>query len=248
LFPFYYWLPEVHCEANTSISLLLAGLLLKLSIYGFIRFILNSFFITLRFLSSIIISLSLIGIVIITCSCFRYFDLKKIIALSSIIHLSTSFISIFSLNYAGIIANLIISLSHSLSSISLFLLSGLLINKTYSRFLDSFYFINSKLKSILLLLILSNLSFPGSINFISELFILISLLCIDYFFLLFYLILLFIITFIWFLIYNKKLPYHSCYSLFIIHYLFFIIISFIIYYLGIIYLLIDYLQLNYVFL
>ena len=43
MFPFYYWLPEVHCEANTSISLLLAGIVLKLSIYGILRFILTSF-------------------------------------------------------------------------------------------------------------------------------------------------------------------------------------------------------------
>ena len=52
-FPFYYWLPEVHCEANTAISLFLAGLLLKLSIFGLIRYILASYYLSLRFLSSI---------------------------------------------------------------------------------------------------------------------------------------------------------------------------------------------------
>ena len=54
-FPFYYWLPEVHCEANTSISLFLAGLLSKLSIFGIIKFILCTYYLSSRFLSSILI-------------------------------------------------------------------------------------------------------------------------------------------------------------------------------------------------
>jgi NADH-quinone oxidoreductase subunit M len=63
-FPFYYWSPEVHCEANTSISLFLAGLLSKLSIFGIIRFILSTSYISLRFLSSSLIIITVIGIII----------------------------------------------------------------------------------------------------------------------------------------------------------------------------------------
>ena len=100
-FPFYYWLPEVHCEANTSISLFLAGLLLKLSIFGIIKSILCTFYLSLRFLSSILIYIILIGIVIINSSYFRYYDLKKIIALSSILHLNLTFQSMLSLNSEG---------------------------------------------------------------------------------------------------------------------------------------------------
>ena len=70
---------------NTSISLFLAGLLSKLSIFGIIKFILCTFYLSLRFLSSILIYIILIGIVIINSSYFRYYDLKKIIALSSIL-------------------------------------------------------------------------------------------------------------------------------------------------------------------
>ena len=78
-FPFFYWLPEVHCEANTSIPLLLAAILSKLSIYGLIRFVLSSFFLSIRLLSSFIVSFTLVGIIVAFSSCFRYFDLKKII-------------------------------------------------------------------------------------------------------------------------------------------------------------------------
>ena len=61
-FPFYYWLPEVHCEANTSITLFLAGLLSKLSIFGIIKFILCTYYLSSRFLSSILIYIILIKI------------------------------------------------------------------------------------------------------------------------------------------------------------------------------------------
>ncbi len=86
-FPSYYRSPEVHCEANTSIPLFLAGLLLKLSIFGIIRFILCTFYSSSRFLSIILIYLILIGIIIINSPYFRYYDLKKTIALSPILHL-----------------------------------------------------------------------------------------------------------------------------------------------------------------
>jgi len=75
-FPFFYWLPEVHSESNSSISLLLAGLILKLSIYGLMRFLLSTFYISLLFLTALLLSLTLLGVLIIACSCFRYFDLK----------------------------------------------------------------------------------------------------------------------------------------------------------------------------
>ena len=238
-FPFYYWLPEVHCEVNSSISLLLAGISLKLSIYGILRFIFTSFYISCRFISSFFISFSLIGIIIVCCSCFRYFDLKKIIALSSIIHLNTAFISIYSLSSIGILSTIIISLSHSISSITLFLLTGLVINKTYSRYLDSLFFINSILRGTLLLFILCNLSFPGSINFISELIALIAFYSIDYLLIILFIYSSFLSTFIWFIIYNKKLPYHSCYSLYIIHYMLFILFIIIIYIIGLFTIVID---------
>ena len=116
--------------------------------------------------------------------CFNYmlsiFWFKKSNCFSSILHLNTAFISIYSLNYSGIICSITISISHSLSSIGLSLIIGLLINKTYSRYLDSFLFINSILRGIMLLLILANLSFPASYNLISELLSLVAIYPNDY--------------------------------------------------------------------
>ena len=93
--PFFYRLPEVHCESNPSISLPLAGPLPKSSIYGILRFISSSFFLSLRSLSSSVLSFTPIGIIIACRSCFRYFDLKKIIAFPPISHPNPSLISLF---------------------------------------------------------------------------------------------------------------------------------------------------------
>ena len=157
IFPFHIWLPEVHTETSTSGSVILAGILLKMGIYGLIRFVLSSFFLSLRLLSSFIISFTLIGIIITFSSCFRYFDLKKIIAFSSILHLNFSLISILSMNSSSILSGIFISVSHGFSSISSSLIIGLLINKTYSRYLDNFFFINTQLRGLLLFLLPSNL-------------------------------------------------------------------------------------------
>ena len=206
-FPVFYWLPEVHCESNTSISLLLAGIILKLSLFGLMRFIISSFFLSLRLLSSFIVSFTLVGIIIAFSSCFRYFDLKKIIAFSSILHLNFSLVSLLSMNSSSILSGMIISLSHGISSMSLFLIVGLIINKTYTRYLDSFYFISLQLRGMLLFFLLSNLSFPGTLNFIAEILCLIAIVSVDYFFIIFFLFSTFFSTFFWFFILNRKLPY-----------------------------------------
>jgi len=203
-FPFYYWLPEVHCEANSSISILLAGLLLKLGIFGIMRYILSSFFLSLRFLCSLVLSLLLIGIILVSCSSYRYFDLKKMIAFSSILHLNYSFASIVCMNGIGVLCSILTSIAHSFSSSSLFLFVGCLINKTYTRYWDSFYFIDSITRVLLLFFILVNLSFAVSLNFVGEIFALIGLYSIDIIWLVTYLLSCFVSVFYWFMILNRK--------------------------------------------
>ena len=120
-FPWFYWLPEVHCEVNSSISLFLAGLLLKLGIFGIIRFILCSFFFSSSYLCSFVISFSIMGLIIVSCSCFRFFDLKKIIAFSSILHLNLTLVSIYSFSNIGLLCG-ILTYKASYLMLSIFLL------------------------------------------------------------------------------------------------------------------------------
>ena len=177
----------MHSECNTSISLLLAGLILKLSIYALIRYISSTFYLSLLFFNSLIISCSILGSLIIIFSCFRYFDIKKIIAFSSILHLNLTLISIISFNSCGLLSGIFISFSHSFSSIALFLLVGLLINKTYTRYIDSIFMLDLIIRLLFILFILSNLNIPGSINFLGEILSLISILSIDILYLLLFL-------------------------------------------------------------
>ena len=204
-FPFFYWLPEVHCEANSAISLLLAGLLLKLGVFGILRFILVSFSLSLRFLVSFIFSLALIGVILASCSSFRYFDVKKIIAFSSIIHLNLSFGCILCMNGLSLLCGILTSIAHAFSSVSLFLFAGLIINKSYSRYLDSLVFLCVYSRSFFFLSTLFNASFPSSLNFVGELCCMIGLFCINSLWLVFYLANCFLFTFFWFLVLNIKL-------------------------------------------
>lgn len=247
-FPFFYWLPEVHCEVDSSISLWLAGLLLKLGLFGILRFILCSFFLGSRFLSSFVLSISLIGVLIVSSSCFRFFDLKKIIAFSSILHLNLTLVSIYSLNSIGVLSGIITSISHGFSSVALFLFAGLLINKTYSRYLDSFFFIDSIFREVLIFFLLANLSFPGSFNLVSEILALINIVWNNSFFSFSFLLTGLFSCYYWFLILNRKLPYHSCSSSlhFIESFLFFWLLV-LIYFLGFLLILLLFLLLSSLF-
>ncbi len=146
----------------------------------------------MRFLSSILIYITLTGIIIINRPYYRYFDLKKIIALSSILHLNLTFYTLLSLNSSGIFCAIIIPLPHSLSSIALSLFMGLTINKTNTRLLDSLFFISSILRLLLSFFLLANNSFPGSINPTGEIPALLSIISINYLFSLFILFLSFL--------------------------------------------------------
>lgn len=147
-------------------------------------------------------------------------------------HLNSGFISLFSLSNIGLISCFILSISHSMSSISLFLFTGLIINKSKSRYIESINFLCFTLRILLLLIILSNLSFPGSINFISELSTLIALYSIDYLLLLIILFISLLSTILWIQLINIKLAFNYCFNLISINYIIIYYLLFINYYLG----------------
>ena len=133
-FPSSYRSPEVHCEANPPIPLLLAGLLSKLGIFGILRSIFPPSPSPLRSLSSFVPSLPLIGLILAPRSSYRYLDSKKMIAFSSILHSNLSFASLLCMNGIGVLCGILTSIAHSFSSSALSLFAGPLINKTYSRY------------------------------------------------------------------------------------------------------------------
>lgn len=175
-------MPEVHCEVNTSISLFLAGLLLKLGVYGILKFIFLLVFIVFVFSLLFVYGFCLFSLFNIFSLIFKCFDCKKIIGFSSILHLNLLLVSFNLLNSFSLLSGIITSISHGFCSVGLFLIVGLLINKIYSKYLDILFFINRLFLVVFICLLICNLSFPGTFNFIGEIIGFICIIEIDCFF------------------------------------------------------------------
>lgn len=135
LFPFHIWLPEAHVEAPTVGSVILAGILLKLGVYGFVRFSLVFFMHASFYFLPLIALLSILGAVYGSFVAIRQTDLKRIIAYSSVAHMNLVLFGLCSFTYAGISGALLQSLSHGFVSAALFFLIGILYNRYHSRLL-----------------------------------------------------------------------------------------------------------------
>jgi NADH:ubiquinone oxidoreductase subunit 4 (subunit M) len=171
MIPFHIWLPLAHTEGNTSASIILAAILLKLGTYGFLRFSIPLFPEASIFFLPFIIILSLIGIIYSCISALSLIDLKQIIAYSSIAHMNVSIIGIFSNNINGLLGSYHYSISHGLISTGLFMLIGVLYDRYHTRTLKYYRgltYIMPIYITIFFLFNLSNISFPGTYGFISE--------------------------------------------------------------------------------
>ena len=171
MFPFHIWLPEAHVEAPTVGSVLLAGILLKLGVYGFLRFSLSLFPEASLFFSPLVYLLSILGIVYGSLSAIRQTDLKRIIAYSSVAHMNLVTLGIFSFNIIGIEGAIIQSISHGFVAGAMFLLVGILYDRYHSRLL---YYYGGlvhmmPIYSVLFLLFtMANIALPGTSSFIGE--------------------------------------------------------------------------------
>nr|QNM39560.1 NADH dehydrogenase subunit 4 [Gelidiella fanii] len=176
--PFHIWLPEAHAEAPTAGSVILAGILLKMGGFGFLRFSLPMFPFASVFFSPLIFVLSLIAIIYASLTTLRQIDLKKIIAYSSVSHMGFVTIGIFSLTLQGIEGGLILMLSHGLVSSALFLCIGILYDRHKTRIIKYY----SGLVQVMplfgvffLFFSFANLGFPGTSSFIGELLVLLGI-------------------------------------------------------------------------
>jgi len=134
MFPFHIWLPEAHVEAPTVGSVLLAGILLKLGVYGFLRFSITLFPDASFFFSPLVYLLSILGVLYASMTAVRQTDLKRIIAYSSIAHMNLVTLGIFSFNILGLEGAILQSISHGFVSGGMFLLIGIVYNRYHSRF------------------------------------------------------------------------------------------------------------------
>nr|YP_009132726.1 NADH dehydrogenase subunit 4 [Bangia fuscopurpurea]AKA66491.1 NADH dehydrogenase subunit 4 [Bangia fuscopurpurea] len=176
--PFHIWLPEAHAEAPTAGSVILAGVLLKMGGYGFLRFSLPMFPEASIYFAPVIYLLSIIAAIYASLTTIRQVDLKKIIAYSSVSHMGFVTLGLFSFNIQGIEGSIILMLSHGLVSSALFLCVGILYDRHKTRILKYYGGLVQVMPifSILLLFfIFSNIGFPGTSSFVGELLVLMGL-------------------------------------------------------------------------
>lgn len=178
VFPFHVWLPEAHVEAPTGGSVLLAGVLLKLGVFGFLRFLIPIFPIASAYFSPIVFVLCSFGIVFGSLIAIRQSDLKRVIAYSSVAHMNLIVMGIFSLNFQGFEGVIIQSLAHGFVSSALFFCIGMLYERFHTRtisHISGLTILMPIFNMFFLMFTMSNIAVPGTSSFIGELLILLGL-------------------------------------------------------------------------
>jgi NADH-quinone oxidoreductase subunit M len=171
LFPFHTWLPDAHVEAPTGGSVILAGVLLKMGTYGFLRFCLPLFPDATRQFVPVIAALAIIGILYGALVALVQKDVKSLVAYSSVAHLGFVMLGVFALNPQGLAGATLQMVNHGLSTGALFLLVGMLYNRRHTRVLADFggLWKQVPLFSFLFLIVaFSSAGLPGLNGFVGE--------------------------------------------------------------------------------
>jgi NADH-quinone oxidoreductase subunit M len=174
LFPFHTWLPDAHTEAPTAGSVILAGVLLKMGTYGFLRFslpLLPADPALREKIIHIVIALSLIGIIYGAVVCLMQKDMKRLIAYSSVSHLGFCTLGIFALTPQGLGGSVLQQINHGISTGALFLIVGILYERRHTRLISEFGGLATTMPNfaaIYLIVSLSSLGMPLLNGFIGE--------------------------------------------------------------------------------
>ncbi|MGB6801262.1 MAG: NADH-quinone oxidoreductase subunit M, partial [Candidatus Sulfotelmatobacter sp.] len=179
MFPFHTWLPDAHVEAPTAGSVILAGVLLKMGTYGFIRFSLpffpNVMWNPATFLHLTVrgwmITLSIIAIIYGALVSLMQKDMKKLVAYSSVSHLGFCTLGIFALNSAGISGSVLQQINHGISTGALFLIVGILYERRHTREISEYGGISNVMPvyaTINMIMFLSSMGLPLLNGFVGE--------------------------------------------------------------------------------
>jgi len=171
MWPLHSWLPDAHVEAPTAGSVILAGVLLKMGTYGFLRFNLPMFPETAVRLAPWMAGLAVVGILYGAAVSYAQQDVKKLVAYSSVSHLGFVVLGLFALNAQGIEGGILQMINHGLSTGALFLIVGMIYERRHTRDMDAFgglWKVMPIYGALTLIVTLSSMGLPGLNGFVGE--------------------------------------------------------------------------------
>ena len=179
------WLPDAHVEAPTAGSVILAGVLLKMAGYGFIRFSLGIFPIASSYFAPFIFTLSIIAIIYASLVALVQTDMKKLIAYSSVAHMGFVTLGIFTFTLQGIEGAIIQMLSHGIISAALFLCVGVVYDRIHTREIDRYGGLVNRMPIYafaFMIFIMGSIGLPGTSGFVGEFLVLLSIFSVNTYF------------------------------------------------------------------
>ena len=177
MWPVHTWLPDAHVEAPTAGSVILAGVLLKMGAYGFLRFSLPMLPIASEHLAPLMFALSVIAVIYTSLVALAQTDMKKLIAYSSVAHMGVVTIGIFTVNVQGISGALFQMLSHGIVSGALFLCVGVVYDRIHTREIARYGGLADRMPAYALLFMLftmASIGLPGTSGFVGEFLVLVG--------------------------------------------------------------------------
>jgi len=177
MWPFHTWLPDAHVEAPTPGSVILAGVLLKMGTYGFLRFCMPLFPQASLAFAPWMFTLAVIGILYGAWVSTVQTDIKKLVAYSSVSHLGFVVLGLFTLNQQGMVGGIIQMINHGLSTGALFLIVGMLYERRHTRLIADFgglWKVVPALSVLFLIVTFSSVGLPGLNGFVGEFLILVG--------------------------------------------------------------------------
>jgi NADH-quinone oxidoreductase subunit M len=177
MWPVHTWLPDAHVEAPTAGSMILAGILLKMGGYGFLRFSVPMFPDASHFFAPLIFVLSVIAVIYTSLIALAQSDMKKLIAYSSVAHMGFVTIGIFTLTEEGISGAMFQMISHGLVSAALFFAVGVVYDRLHTREIEAYGGVVDRMPryaAFFMFMMLASVGLPGTSGFVGEFLVLVA--------------------------------------------------------------------------
>ena len=185
MWPVHTWLPDAHVEAPTAGSVILAGVLLKMAGYGFIRFSLGMFPIASSYFAPLIFTLSIIAIIYASLIAMVQKDMKKLIAYSSVAHMGFVTLGIFTFTLQGIEGAILQMISHGIVSAALFLCVGVVYDRIHTREIERYGGLVNRMplySFVFMIFIMGSIGLPGTSGFVGEFLVLLAIFSVNTYF------------------------------------------------------------------